>query len=101
MAEISSFPKPKRERLQGETYRNFIQSIFNRDGWRCRNCGMRKNLTPHHLIKRSQSGGDTAGNVVTLCVICHDLAEANQLKIEVIDVIMKFIDRKGEKGGAT
>lgn len=86
----NGFPKLKRERLEGETYRDFIHSVFARDGWRCRYCGIRKNLTPHHLVKRSQMGGDTLGNVITLCVGCHNKVERNELRIEVIDVVVKF-----------
>ena len=90
------FPKPRREKLEGEEYREFIRLIFERDSWRCRKCSSRQALTPHHLIKRSQLGGDTPGNVLTLCVPCHELVERNELKIEVIDVVVKFKNEKGE-----
>ena len=97
MPELKSFPKPHRERLKGDTYREFAQEILRRDGYRCRYCGSMKGLTIHHLTKRSQLGGDTPGNTLTLCVPCHDLVEANQLKIEVIDVVVKFHERKEAK----
>lgn len=91
---VPKFPKPHRERLEGDEYKKFINSVFIRDGWMCRRCGARNSLTPHHLRKRSQLGGDTLGNVITLCLPCHELAERNELKVEVVDVVVKFTNRK-------
>jgi 5-methylcytosine-specific restriction endonuclease McrA len=93
MSRELALPKPHREHLKDDEYRKFIESIFRRDGWRCRNpfCGSMKNLTPHHLTKRSQLGGDTPGNVITLCIVCHEKAEQNEIKIEVQDVVVRFI----------
>jgi len=96
VSAVKSFPKPRREKLEGEEYRKFTRSIFTRDRWMCRKCSSRQALTPHHLVKRSQLGGDTPGNVLTLCLTCHELVETNQLKIEIIDVVIKF-DKKGIK----
>lgn len=90
MSEIKSHPKPHREKLEGDEYRKFIESIFIRDNWACRRCGSRRNLTPHHLVKRSQLGGDTLGNVLTLCLPCHEEVERNELKIEVVDSARLF-----------
>jgi hypothetical protein len=90
VSAVKSFPKPHREKLEGEEYRKFRDSIFIRDGWMCRKCSCRQALTPHHLVKRSQLGGDTLGNVLTLCLLCHEWAERNPLKIEVVDVVVRF-----------
>ena len=90
MTPVKSFPKPHREKLEGEDYEEFKHSIFERDGWKCRCCGERRNLTPHHLKKRSQLGGDTPGNVLTLCVICHEAVEKHEIEIEMIDAVVKF-----------
>lgn len=91
-----SLSKPHRERLGGDDYKDFIEGIFRRDKWKCRNpfCGSMRNLTPHHLKKRSQLGGDEPENVITLCTVCHDAVERNELKIEVVDVVVKFHERK-------
>lgn len=97
MLDVRSFPKPHRERLEGRAYREFAQEILRRDEYKCRHCGSMKGLTIHHLTKRSQMGSDTPGNTLTLCILCHDLVEANQLGIEVIDVIVKFHERKEAK----
>lgn len=87
-----SLLKPHREKLEGEAYRTLVEQVFKRDGWKCRNpfCGSMKNLTPHHVRKRSQLGGDEPGNLLTLCVVCHDAVERNELKIEVVDLVVKF-----------
>lgn len=85
-----SFPKPHRERVEGAEYRKFAQSIFVRDNWMCRRCGSRQNLTPHHLKKRSQLGSDTLGNVITLCIDDHEAVEREELKIEIVDVVVIF-----------
>ena len=86
-----SFSKPHRHREEGEEYKKFARRIFERDGYRCRNpfCGATTNLTVHHLKKRSQLGDDLPGNCITLCVRCHDDAEAHRLEIEVVDVVIK------------
>lgn len=87
-----SLSKPHREKLEGEAYKQLIERVFQRDKWMCRNpfCGSVKNLTPHHVRKRSQLGGDEPGNLLTLCTACHDAVERNELMIEVVDVMVKF-----------
>ncbi|HEV8200950.1 MAG TPA: HNH endonuclease signature motif containing protein, partial [Candidatus Polarisedimenticolia bacterium] len=47
--------------------------IFERDGWRCRvpGCSSRANLQVHHVVFRSQGGGEDDGNLVTLCAAHH------------------------------
>lgn len=90
MSAVKSFPKSHREKLEGVEYRKFVESIFRRDGWMCRKCGSRQALTPHHLVKRSQLGNDTPGNVITLCLEDHEAVERNELRIEVVDVVVTF-----------
>lgn len=87
-----SLEKFERAKLEGEAYRQLIERVFQRDKWMCRNpfCQTMKNLTPHHVRKRSQLGGDEMGNLLTLCTACHDAVERNELKIEVVDLMVKF-----------
>lgn len=91
--ERSSLEKPSREKLSGDAYKELIAKVFQRDRWTCRNpfCGSGICLTPHHLKKRSQLGGDEMSNLITLCVSCHNAVERNELKIEVVDVVAKFL----------
>lgn len=93
-----SFSKPHRHRLGDDEYKEFAQRIFDRDKWRCRNpfCGSSSSLTVHHLKKRSQLGDDDPGNCLTLCVKCHDLVERNELRIEVVDVVVKVFNQGGD-----
>jgi hypothetical protein len=46
---------------------------FERDGWRCRvpGCSSRRNLQEHHVVFRSQGGGDDTENLVALCATHH------------------------------
>lgn len=94
VSAVKSFPKSHREKFEGEEYKKFIRSIFIRDGWMCRKCNSRQALTPHHLKKRSQLGSDTLGNVLTLCLPCHEEAERNELRIEVVDVVVTFKEER-------
>jgi hypothetical protein len=52
-------------------------AIFVRDGWRCAapGCTSRRHLEDHHIVYRSQGGGDGHGNRVTLCRFHHQRGE--------------------------
>jgi hypothetical protein len=60
-----------RLRLDPESYETLRQQILRRDGWRCQSCGPMSNLEVHHQESRSQSGDDSAENLITLCTECH------------------------------
>ena len=60
------------------------QAVFERDNWKCRKCGNRRTLDPHHIIFRSHGGPDTRGNLITLCRRCHDAIHAGKLIVEVL-----------------
>ncbi len=47
--------------------------IMARDGWRCAvpTCTSRRELHVHHIVPRSQGGGDEETNLITLCVAHH------------------------------
>ncbi|MEE9282419.1 MAG: HNH endonuclease, partial [Myxococcota bacterium] len=47
--------------------------ILARDGWRCAVpiCTSRRQLHAHHIVPRSQGGGDEDSNRLTLCVSHH------------------------------
>lgn len=67
--------------------------------WHSNEC--RFGLDPHHIVKRSASGGDTAENVITLCRKHHDMAEANLIKAGELREILKEIygyDYEDEQG---
>lgn len=94
-----SLLKPHRERLHGDAYRQLIERVFQRDKWMCRNprCQSMRALTPHHIQRRSQLGNDEMGNILTLCLPCHERVERHELDINVVDIVVRFGDTK-EKG---
>ena len=53
------------------------QRIHIRDGWRCMapGCTSRRNLETHHVVYRSQGGGDGQENLVCLCRFHHQMGE--------------------------
>lgn len=97
--QVSSLGKVKRKRLEGDAYRQLMEKVFQRDRWTCRNpfCESSRNLTVHHIIKRSQLGNDEMGNLITLCLTCHEKVERHELEIEVIDVVCKFFEKRGKE----
>ena len=68
-------------RLSHEEYTGLWNHVLARDGWRCQYCGSRNNLHVHHIVYRSEGGIDTSGNLVTLCLSCHDGVHRNKLSI--------------------
>lgn len=49
--------------------------VWTRARGRCEVCG-RAGTDPHHVVKRSAGGEDTASNVVLLCQSCHRRTDA-------------------------
>jgi 5-methylcytosine-specific restriction endonuclease McrA len=66
----SHFKRP-RVKLDRESYGLLQRHVLERDAWQCQNCGVRQNLQVHHLLFRSQAGGDEEQNLITLCSECH------------------------------
>jgi 5-methylcytosine-specific restriction endonuclease McrA len=77
-------------------------AIYLRDDWKCRHCGNRQTLDPHHVIFKSAGGEDILTNLLTLCRKCHDDVHEGRLRIEVVrlttcDLVVKFWKQKGWK----
>lgn len=45
--------------------------IFERDLYRCINCGTHKSLSVDHIVPVSKGGGNEIKNLQTLCTICN------------------------------
>ncbi len=61
-----------RLKLDPKEYAVVRKRVFERDGWRCQDCGSMHNLQIHHMKRRSQLGDDVADNLITLCSACHE-----------------------------
>ena len=44
---------------------------FDRDGWRCRECGGATALQAHHVRPVVEGGADVLDNLRTVCRACH------------------------------
>jgi 5-methylcytosine-specific restriction endonuclease McrA len=55
----------------------FRDSVFSRDGHKCKKCGSFKDLDPHHITDRNEmpNGGYAPENGIALCSKCHENAE--------------------------
>ena len=47
------------------------KAVYARDHYRCALCDSNRGIQIHHVIKRSQGGGDQPDNLITLCMYCH------------------------------
>lgn len=79
--------------------------VYRRDCYECALCGDRRNLTVHHIVKRSQGGPETEMNLITLCPICHGLAHGTDFndigkdREEMEQAIVEYMsDLYGEEG---
>ncbi len=52
-------------------YDEFRESIFRRDGYRCKHCQTNDDLTIDHIVPRSKGGLDHKSNLQTLCRSCN------------------------------
>ena len=70
---------------KGDNYgfSNVKAFVLNRDGYKCQHCkGKSKDskLEVHHIIYRSNGGGDEQENLITLCSSCHYKLHHNEIK---------------------
>ena len=67
------FPKTKAIRLKGKKLHALYRECYERDNGLCK-CGkwVEPGTIPHHIIFRSQGGGDVLDNLILLCLKCHN-----------------------------
>ena len=64
-------------------FENVKSYILFRDNYTCQHCkGKSKDskLHVHHIVYRSQGGGNTVDNLITLCKTCHDKLHLGKIK---------------------
>lgn len=66
--EPEPLPPPTRRNPIPVAVRFFV---FERDGFRCVQCGTAEDLTIDHIYPKSLGGADTADNLQTLCRSCN------------------------------
>jgi 5-methylcytosine-specific restriction endonuclease McrA len=76
-ALVPAIFKRGRLRLSRYKWKKRVEQVMERDGHKCRMCGRSEGLADvHHIIKRSQGGGDDMDNLITLCRNCHNKQHA-------------------------
>jgi hypothetical protein len=83
----------KRFTLPAAEYKELTARVLQRDGKKCRSCGLRSRLNVHHIVFRSDSGGDLSHNLCTLCGHCHDAVHG---KISNLFIIILAADGNPE-----
>jgi HNH endonuclease len=60
--------------------------VLDRDGYKCqsrqKDVKHSKKLHVHHIVFRTNGGGDAPSNLITLCETCHDLLHAGAFQIK-------------------
>lgn len=56
------------------------KEIYRREGYRCALCDSARYIQIHHIIPRSQGGGNHPHNLIALCSDCHALAHGLDLR---------------------
>jgi len=51
--------------------------VWELDDFRCRNCGVRRNLSIDHIVPEAKGGRTELANLQTLCVRCNSAKGAN------------------------
>jgi len=59
-----------------DAYKRWRLGVMNRDGFKCANCGSKKQLVAHHIVHWSDTEADSPlrfdkSNGITLCHKCH------------------------------
>lgn len=95
---------PTVSKEHGETYQNgrckdfynVKAYVLSRDSHTCQKCKSGKGkLHVHHIVFRSNGGGDSPDNLVVLCVGCHDKIHA--LKDEKAEKVSRELQKKRVK----
>lgn len=70
----------KREAKQTE--RSVYRQVDDRDHRICRCCRLKTDIEHHHRVSRGAGGATTTANCLSLCKLCHRLAQTYRIFIE-------------------
>lgn len=73
------------QRGEQQGFYNVKSYILHRDGYKCcsgRKCKHSDKLHVHHILFRSQGGGDQPRNLITLCETCHNDLHAGKYELK-------------------
>lgn len=71
--DLQTTPPPSQSRRQkrpGITQRQRT-AVYERDEYRCQNCGTHKSLSVDHIVPLAKGGAHDISNWQTLCTICN------------------------------
>jgi hypothetical protein len=70
------------ENREPKNWHEIRRAVLERDNYRCFRCEIydRRMLSVHHLLPRSEGGGENMENLVSLCNECHNFVEVNNLR---------------------
>lgn len=82
-AEWDDVPDDEHHVDEGDISADTRKLVLTRDNYRCRCCGDEdlQSLTLHHVLYRSQGGGHSPDNLVTICWNCHRKVHAKILDV--------------------
>ena len=63
--------KRRRKSPSSRPWQALRRRVFERDGYRCQQCGKAGRLEAHHVVELAAGGVDSMENVLTLCRGCH------------------------------
>lgn len=75
-----------RERVYPHNWNDIRESVIERDGYKCDECGIsriehiekyEKDFHVHHIQSIVDGGTHNIDNLITLCIVCHPTVETN------------------------
>lgn len=73
MQEAERPPSKRDRKRKGRAAKAFRHIVYERDGYRCVQCGSRRELTLDHVIPKAQGGAHTVDNLQTMCGPCNNM----------------------------
>lgn len=64
-------PVPPAPSARKKIRQGTVRRVWDRDGWRCVDCGTNENLTVDHKIPVSKGGTNDFDNLQTMCLPCN------------------------------